>query len=285
MSEGAGGAVTPLVLTYDEEPNIARCLAGLRWAKRVVVVDSGSTDATAAIVARHPNACLLTRPFDDFKRQTDWGLDHTSTEYVLPLDADMIVTPALLAEIEGPFLAGGYDGGLLRYEYRISGRPLLGSLYPAQYRIFRRGAGTVIRRGTVTSSSWRGGATRFQARLVHDDRKPIERWVASQIGYSRHEQARMAQTARASLKDRLRRAGLMPLAAGALAYARAGGPLRGGAALRYAYERVVFESLLAMRLLGEGEGSGKTGEGDRARLERPQISRTARFAGCAALRW
>lgn len=252
MSDRAGEVVTPVVLTYNEEPNIERCLSALRWAKRVVVVDSGSTDATAAIVARYPNAVLLTRPFDDFKRQTDWGLDHTSTEYVLPLDADMLVTPALLAEIEGPFLAGAHDGGLLRFEYRIFGRPLLGSLYPMQYRLFRRAAGTVIQRGHGHTFAVEGRLYRFAARLVHDDRKPIERWAASQIGYSRQEHERIARATETSLKDRIRRTGLMPFAAGALAYARAGGPLRGGAALRYAYERVVFESLLAMRLLGEG---------------------------------
>ena len=93
-----------------------------------------------------------------------------------------------------------------------------------------------------------------QRRTVHSIvSKSIERWAHSQIGYSRHEQERMARAGGAAFKDRLRRAGLMPLAAGALAYARAGGPLRGGAALRYAYERVVFECLLAMRLLGEDE--------------------------------
>ena len=55
----------------------------------------------------------------------------------------------------------------------------------------------------------------------------------------------------ASWKDRLRRFGVMPLLAGGFTYLRAGGPLGGRAALHYTYERVVFESLMAMRLLGE----------------------------------
>ena len=37
-------AVTPLVLTYNEEANIRRVLESLQWAKRIIVVDSGSTD-------------------------------------------------------------------------------------------------------------------------------------------------------------------------------------------------------------------------------------------------
>ena len=47
-------------------------------------------------------------------------------------------------------------------------------------------------------------------------------------------------------RDRLRELGVMPVIAGALAYIRAGGPFRGAAAVRYAYERAAYESLLAL---------------------------------------
>jgi hypothetical protein len=141
----------------------------------------------------------------------------------------------------------------LPFEYRIFGRPLLGSLLGPQLRLFRREAVRVVQEGHGHKFEVDGEVHRFRAPLIHDDRKALERWVGSQIGYSRHEQERRTRSGGRSLKDRLRRAGVMPVLAGALAYARAGGPLRGGAALCYAYERVVFECLLAMRLLGEGE--------------------------------
>jgi glycosyltransferase involved in cell wall biosynthesis len=44
-------AITPLILTFNEAPNIARNLHKLRWAKRIVVIDSFSTDETLAILA------------------------------------------------------------------------------------------------------------------------------------------------------------------------------------------------------------------------------------------
>jgi hypothetical protein len=141
---------------------------------------------------------------------------------------------------------------MLPFEYRIFGRPLLGSLLAPQLRLFRRADVRVIQEGHGHKFAVEGSVYRFASPLVHDDRKSVERWASSQIGYSRNEQDRMAHAVHASIKDRLRRTGLMPLAAGALAYARAGGPLRGRAALCYAYERVVFECLLAMRLIGEG---------------------------------
>jgi len=45
----------PVLLTYNDEQNIARTLSHIRWVKDIVVVDSGSTDATLAIIAKFPN--------------------------------------------------------------------------------------------------------------------------------------------------------------------------------------------------------------------------------------
>lgn len=249
----AGDAVTPLVLTRDEAPNLARCLDSLTWASKVVVVDSGSTDGTQAIAGRYPNVALFTRTFDGFKGQTEYALRETgvTSEHALALDADMVVSPALLAEIEGPYLEGGFSAGMIPFEYRIFGQPLLGSLLGPQLRLFKRGEVRVVQEGHGHKFAVDGPVRRFSARLIHDDRKALDRWASSQIGYSRHEQERMARAGGSSFKDKLRRAGVMPLVAGTLAYARAGGPLRGGAALRYAYERAVFECLLSMRLLEE----------------------------------
>ena len=62
--------ITPVILTYNEEPNLGRTLESLRWAPRVVVVDSGSTDATRAIAERFSNVAWFERRFDDFARQS-----------------------------------------------------------------------------------------------------------------------------------------------------------------------------------------------------------------------
>jgi glycosyltransferase involved in cell wall biosynthesis len=249
----AAEAVTPVLLTYNEESNLARTLACLRWARRVTVLDSGSTDSTQEIARSFPNVSWQTRCFDTYGAQWHYAFFETgiNTEYGLALDADMQVSPRLFQEIEQQFLPHGFDGGIVAFEYRIGRRLLISSLYPPQLRLFRLARVTSSTNGHAHSFALTGELFHFRNRVIHDDRKSTDRWAESQISYTRLERSRINSVSDLSLKDRLRRAGLMPLVAGSLAYMRAGGPLRGTASLQYAYERFTYEALLAIRLLAD----------------------------------
>lgn len=97
-----------LILTLNEERNLPRCLASLVGCDDVVVLDSGSTDATAAL-ARASGARVFTRAFDNFAGQRN----HAQTaipfrhRWVFHLDADERFTPELLAECRAA--AGRFD--------------------------------------------------------------------------------------------------------------------------------------------------------------------------------
>src|SRR4051794_32813249 len=121
--------VTPLVLTRDEEPNIARTLAQLAWAREVIVVDSMSVDATVAIAQSFANVRVVQRTFDDLASQWNFALAQASTEWVLTLDADYYVPPEFLRElaaIEPPPNVSAYEA---KFKYAVGGRPLRASLY------------------------------------------------------------------------------------------------------------------------------------------------------------
>lgn len=92
--------VSVLILTLNEATNLPRCLAALVGFDDVVVLDSGSTDATREVAA-DLGARVIERPFDDFSSQRNYGIDHGDFrhDWVLHLDADEVVTPALVAEI------------------------------------------------------------------------------------------------------------------------------------------------------------------------------------------
>ena len=243
--------ITPLILTYNEAPNIARTLESLRWAQRVVVLDSGSTDDTEGIARSFGSVDWHVRPFDSFKAQTEYGLANTGieTEYVLVLDADMYLSLTLVDEIQQRFFFFFFDGELFNFQYYISGQPLAGSLYPAQVRLFRRYAMKILQVGHGHKFQLTGSIYRFKTSLFHDDRKSFEHWLSTQLSYSAHEFKRMQSDEQPKWRDRLRQLGLMPLLIGPYAYLRAGGPFVGAAAARYAYERVIFECLLTHRNL------------------------------------
>src|SRR5258708_20253417 len=130
--------ITPVVLTYDEEANLRRNLDSLKWAERVVIVDSGSTDATEAIARSYANVTWHTRPFDSFRAQWEYAIHQTdiTTEYVLALDCDMEVSAKLLEEIAAAFLGGNYDGGLMPIDYRYYGPSLAPSHRPPPIPLF-----------------------------------------------------------------------------------------------------------------------------------------------------
>lgn len=243
--------VTPFLLTFNEAENVGRTLDSLRWADRVVVLDSGSSDATERIARSFANVAWHVRQFDSFQAQSEHAIHQTGIEsdFALALDADMVVPPQLVQEIEQRFLPGGFSGASVPFQYCIHGTPLLGSMLRPQLRLFRRSDVLVAQDGHGHKFTVSGRVYRCVARIRHDDRKPLERWLSSQVGYSRIERTRILETSVPTILMRLRRAGLMPLVAGAYAYWRAGGPLRGGAAMHYAWERVVFECLLSMRLI------------------------------------
>lgn len=243
--------ITPVILTYNEAPNIGRTLAALRWAGTVVVLDSGSTDETKEICSGYGNVKWFERPFDNHKAQWEHAIHQTSisTEYVLALDADMQVTSAFVGELCDAFLPGNFAGGDVPFVYCYFGRPLSGSLYPNQVRVFRPRDVLVTQPDHTQHFAVAGTVYSFRSRVIHDDRKPLERWVTAQVSYQELNEAAIKNGGQGRLRDYLRRHGLMPPLMGLFAYLRSGGPFGGAASARYAYERIICESLMAIRVM------------------------------------
>ena len=88
--------ITPLILTYNEDPNINRTLKKLTWAKRIIIIDSFSDDATLEILGQYPQVELFQRKFDTHGAQWNFGLGKITTDWVLSLDADYILSDQLI---------------------------------------------------------------------------------------------------------------------------------------------------------------------------------------------
>lgn len=210
--------ITPVVLTWNEEPNLRRCLEELGWADRVVVIDSGSTDGTLAICASFPNVEVIRRTFDNHTAQWNFGIDQVSTPWVLSLDADYRLNGGFVREIEALDETRPEAAWYESFRFLVFGRPLRGSLYPPRAILFDRARCRYVADGHTQTLSIDGGSGFLSTRIDHDDRKPLSRWFDSQIKYARLEAEKLeAEAHPASWPDRLRKR-IWPAAPAAFLY-------------------------------------------------------------------
>ena len=103
--------LTVIVPTFNEEANVAGCLESVRWADEILVVDSFSADRTLEI-ARRLGARIVQREYGYSASQKNWAIPQASHPWVLLVDADERVTPALAWEVRrllaGPAPDNGY---------------------------------------------------------------------------------------------------------------------------------------------------------------------------------
>lgn len=97
--------VSVIVIAKDEARNIAAALESVGWADDIVVVDSGSTDDTIAIARRHTDR-VVTHAWNGYGAQKNYAAGLAAHDWVLSLDADERVTPALAREIRALLAAG-----------------------------------------------------------------------------------------------------------------------------------------------------------------------------------
>lgn len=188
--------ITPVILTYNEAPNIGRTLERLTWAREVVVVDSGSDDDTLDIARRFANVRVVHRPFDSHARQWTFAVQETgiATPWVLRLDADYIVPQATIDEIAGLSPGEEIGGYRVAFDYCIDGRRLRASLYPALPVLFRRERVRFVQDGHTEKALIDGRTAALAGRIDHDDRKGLDRWLASQFRYQMREVDKLCTT-------------------------------------------------------------------------------------------
>jgi glycosyltransferase involved in cell wall biosynthesis len=247
--------ITPLILTYNEAPNIARALGRLSWASDVVVVDSFSDDGTVEMVKLFPQVRLFQRAFDSHQNQWEFGLRQTgiATPWVLALDADYVVSDELIGELAGLAPDPQTAGYRANFVYCIKGRKLRSGIYPPVTVLYRREAASYVQDGHTQRVALDGEIATLSAPMLHDDRKSLRRWFRSQARYTELEanKLRAADPAALDLSDRLRRWRIIvPPAMLVYCLVVRGGILDGWAGFYYAFQRAIAEAMLSHRLHG-----------------------------------
>lgn len=245
--------VTPVILTYNEAPNIARVLERLRWAREVVVVDSGSTDGTLQLLAAASNVRVVHRAFDSHARQWTFAVHETGigTRWVLALDADYLLTPELTALLPELLSSQDVAGYRVPFRYCVHGQPLRGTLYPPVIALYQRAGARYVQDGHTQRLQLDGAIRDCPAGMLHDDRKPLSHWLWAQDRYARLEADLLLATPWRELRwpDRLRTIPMLaPVVVFFYCLLAKRGILDGRAGLFYAMHRLTAELIIQLKL-------------------------------------
>lgn len=131
-----------IIITKNEAENIRACLTSVAWADEVIVVDSGSSDATVEI-CRELGAKVFVHDWPGFGAQKNRALSYAKNEWVLSIDADERVTPALQAQLIKAMEGKDKDGFFIPRLSQFCGRFIRHSGWYPDFvlRLFRRSKG------------------------------------------------------------------------------------------------------------------------------------------------
>jgi glycosyltransferase involved in cell wall biosynthesis len=244
--------LTVLILTYNESPNIDRTLQSLSWAKRIVVIDSYSTDKTLEILSSYPQVEVFKRKFDTHTNQWNYGLEQVKTEWVLSLDADYVVTDKLINEIQTLPVNNTIDGYFVKFKYCVFGKPLRGTILPPREVLFRKDKAIYIDDGHTQLLENKGKSSQLLAYIHHDDRKSLSRWIWAQDRYMVIESKKLLETPdhELSIGDRIRKKKILaPLVILIYCLILKGSILDGWHGWYYTFQRVLAEILLSIHII------------------------------------
>lgn len=193
--------VSVLIPAKNEASNIADCLESVAWSDDVVVVDSGSTDGTAEIAERHGAKVV---PFEwnrHFPKKKNWALENVSWKHpwVLILDADERITPALAEEIQRKIAAPDADGYFINRRFMFLGQWIRHcGYYPSwNLRLFRHALGRYEKLHQADTGSGdnevhehvelNGSVAYLENDMLHFAYPDISSWVEKHNRYSNWE--------------------------------------------------------------------------------------------------
>ncbi|MEX2469999.1 MAG: glycosyltransferase family 2 protein [Pseudohongiellaceae bacterium] len=177
--------VSVFIITRDEAENIGPCLDRLVEFDEVILVDSGSTDATLALAQQYPNVKTSFNEWPGFSRQKALAMSLCNNDWVLNVDADEILTDEYLMEVRRVVQENRVDAlESNRTLYRWGRRPRHFGRDDRLIRLFRKEAGSYEDRRVHESISIDGEVEKTEATIVHNENLTFSQRVEKANKYS-----------------------------------------------------------------------------------------------------
>ena len=187
--------ITAIILTLNEEKNISECINSIKpVVKRIVVVDSFSTDRTVEI-AKELGAEVLQNKWVNYSAQFAFALENASieTQWVFRIDADERLTEKSAKELEElteKHMQDDVNGIIVRFEVNFMGKRLRhGGIYPIKVlRVFKFGKAHIeIRNMDEHMTLDEGKTVEMKNDCLHQDFKTLHEWIDKHNKYSDRE--------------------------------------------------------------------------------------------------
>jgi glycosyltransferase involved in cell wall biosynthesis len=193
-----------VVICFNEERRIARCLESLAFCDELIVVDSNSTDATPSIAARYTER-VIQQSFLGYVKQKNFALERATSEWVVCLDADEALSDELAAAVQAAIArAGPEESGFVldRVTWFLGVWHDAGEWYPdPQLRVFRRARGHWTGRDPHDRVALEGRARPLQGPLFHWNYADLADHIRTIDNFSRRQAEGMLEE---GLRFRLR---------------------------------------------------------------------------------
>lgn len=157
-----------IVPCFNEETVIAECLESVRFADEIVVVDSFSTDRTLEIARRYTDR-ILQHEFWSHGAQNNWAIPQAKHDWVLIVDAEERVTPALADEMRTLLRAPMFDGYWMRRRNFFINKEIRHGTWRSDsvLRLFRRDKGRYQEKHVHSQVELKGQAGLCQEAIIH----------------------------------------------------------------------------------------------------------------------
>lgn len=182
--------VSLVIVAKDEERTIGSVIDAARpIVDEIIVVDSGSTDGTIAL-CQERGARVIHQDWLGYARQKNFAMGLVSTDWILSLDADEILTPALVQEVEqlkqSPFF-DKFDGYKIPRVLYIGDTAIWhGGFYPdAQLRLIKRGKGSWGERLVHEAIKMDGPVAVLKNHMDHYSYKTVDDFASAMDKYAR----------------------------------------------------------------------------------------------------
>lgn len=186
VAQEAHVSLSVIIITKNEAAHIGECIDSVAFADEVVVLDSGSSDATCDI-ARAKGARVSVSPdWPGFGPQKNRALDLATCDWVLSLDADERVTPELAREIRDVLADPAADAYIVSRLSNFGGRWIRHSGWwpDPVLRLFRRGTARFKEVAVHESVQTTGTTARLKGHLLHYPYASLEAFIAKINHYS-----------------------------------------------------------------------------------------------------